>query len=177
LRTTGGTSLEHELLSKAGLEEYLTEMPAEMVDEGEVTRLQRAVQTELDPQRARVVMLDAGRRTGDYLLANRIPRPVQRVLRVLPAALASRILLVAIGRNAWTFAGSGRFDIKPGQPVKLTLKGCPLCAGAVSDIPLCDYYAATFERLFRELVSARAVATETSCSAISGAACVFEVRW
>jgi divinyl protochlorophyllide a 8-vinyl-reductase len=177
LREIGGTDLERDLLNKAGLSAYVAEMPAEMVDEREVTRLQRAVQTALDPQRARILMLDAGRRTGDYLLANRIPRPVQRVLRVLPAALASRILLVAIGRNAWTFAGSGRFDIKPGQPVKLTLTGCPLCSEAVSDVPLCDYYAATFERLFRELVNARAVATETSCHAVSGPACVFEVCW
>jgi divinyl protochlorophyllide a 8-vinyl-reductase len=177
LREIGGPNLERELLSKAGLDAYLSEMPAEMVDEREVTRLQRTDQTELDPQRARLVMLDAGRRTGDYLLANRIPRAVQRVLRILPAALASRVLLVAIGRNSWTFAGSGHFDIRPGQPVKLTLTGCPLCSGAEASIPLCDYYAATFERLFRELVSARAVATETSCHAVSGTACVFEVCW
>ena len=75
LREIGGGDLERELLHKAGLEVYLAGMPAEMVDEREVTRLQRAVQTALDPQHARGVMLDVGRRTGDYLLANRIPRP------------------------------------------------------------------------------------------------------
>ncbi len=177
LREIGGVALEETLLDKAGLHDYLAGMPAEMVDEREVTRLQRAVQQELEPQQARLVMLDAGRRTGDYLLANRIPRPVQHVLRVLPAPLASRILLKAIGRNAWTFAGSGHLGIKPGQPVRLTLTGCPLCHGAESDIPICEYYAATFERLFRELVSSRAQATETSCHAVGAPACVFEVRW
>jgi divinyl protochlorophyllide a 8-vinyl-reductase len=177
LREIGGVALEENLLGKAGLQAYLAGMPAEMVDEREVTRLQRAVQAELDPQQARLVMLDAGRRTGDYLLANRIPHPVQHVLRVLPAALASRVLLVAIGRNAWTFAGSGHLGIKPGQPVRLTLTGCPLCCGAVSDAPICEYYAATFERLFRQLVSSRAVTTETSCQASGAPACVFEVRW
>jgi divinyl protochlorophyllide a 8-vinyl-reductase len=123
------------------------------------------------------VMLDAGRRTGDYLLANRIPGPVQHVLRKLPAVLASRVLLAAIGKNSWTFAGSGHLDIKPGRPVRLTLTDCPLCREATSDIPICEYYTATFERLFRELVSPNAVATETSCHATGAPACVFEIRW
>lgn len=177
LREVGGVALEQTLLIEAGLGSYLGCMPAEMVDEREVTRLQRAVQAGLDPLLARAVMLDAGRRTGDYLLANRIPSLVQRVLRVLPAALASRILLVAIGKNAWTFAGSGHFGIAPGQPVRLTLTYCPLCREATSEVPICEYYAATFERLFRQLVNSQAVTTETSCHATGAAACVFEISW
>ena len=49
-------------------------------------------------------------RTGDYLLAHRIPKPVQALLKRLPAPLAARVLLAAITRHAWTFAGSGRFE-------------------------------------------------------------------
>jgi divinyl protochlorophyllide a 8-vinyl-reductase len=152
-------------------------MPAEMVDEAEVTRLQRTVQAELDSGQARQVMLDAGRRTGDYLLGNRIPRPVQAVLRVLPAALASRILLAAIMRNSWTFCGSGQLRTVAGSPLRLSLSGCPLCRGATAAVPLCEYYAATFEQLFRQLVSRHATVVETECQAAGAQACLFEVRW
>jgi len=44
-------------------------------------------------------------------MPNRIPRAAQLVLRLLPAAPAGRILAGAIVRNAWTFAGSGRFRV------------------------------------------------------------------
>jgi divinyl protochlorophyllide a 8-vinyl-reductase len=177
LREFGGVALEEELLCSAGLAGYLQHMPAEMVDEREVTRLQRAVQAHLDLQGSQIVMRDAGRRTGDYLLAHRIPRAVQGVLKLLPPFLASRILLKAIGRNAWTFSGSGHLGIKPGNPVRLTLTGCPLCHGAKSDTPICDYYAATFEQLFRQLVHARTTVSETSCQAAGASACQFELRW
>jgi divinyl protochlorophyllide a 8-vinyl-reductase len=42
---------------------------------------------------------------------------------------------------------------------------------------LCDYYAATFERLFQALVDRGALVTETECEANGGSACNFEVRW
>ncbi|NVO08189.1 MAG: bacteriochlorophyll 4-vinyl reductase, partial [Rhodoferax sp.] len=83
----------------------------------------------------------------------------------------------AIRRNSWTFSGSGNLSTMAGPPAQLSLTGCPLCRGATSDMPICDYYAATFERLFRELVAPRAVVKEVSCHALGAPACVFEVRW
>jgi divinyl protochlorophyllide a 8-vinyl-reductase len=47
------------------------------------------------------VARDAGHRTADYRLANRIPGPVQWALKPLPPALASRILLSAIAKHAF----------------------------------------------------------------------------
>jgi divinyl protochlorophyllide a 8-vinyl-reductase len=148
-----------------------------MVDEAEVSRLHRVLRSELGERAAFAVARDAGLRTGDYLLGHRIPRPVQRLLKALPPALASRVLLSAIRKHAWTFAGSGTFSAQAGQPVVLTIRNNPMCAGQRSDVPICDFYAATFERLFRVLVDPRTSVKEVTCEARGDDACRFELRW
>jgi divinyl protochlorophyllide a 8-vinyl-reductase len=177
LRAQVGEGRTAEVFRAAGLGGYLLEPPVEMVDEREVTQLYRVLRAELGASPAREISLAAGARTGDYLLAHRIPPLAQRLLRVLPPALASRALLAAIARNAWTFAGSGAFEFRAGNPSRMSLTGCPLCRGANAVAPLCDYYAATFERLFRKLVSSRATVREAECQAAGAGACVFEARW
>jgi divinyl protochlorophyllide a 8-vinyl-reductase len=87
------------------------------------------------------------------------------------------VLLAAIARHAWTFAGSGEFNAHVGRCVELTLHHNPLCRGWHSEGPACDFYAATFERLFRALVHPRAQVVEVSCEACGADACRFEVRW
>lgn len=161
----------------AGLAHHLRAPPEAMVDETEVVRLHRALRGVLGDREARRIARRAGELTGDYLLAHRIPAAARRVLRALPAALAAPLLLAAIRRHAWTFAGSGRFSATAGRPATLVIEGNPLCRGAVSDEPLCDYYAATFERLFRALVHPRARVVETACEACGAGECRFEVRW
>jgi divinyl protochlorophyllide a 8-vinyl-reductase len=168
-------ALTRQVCDRAGLAHYLDELPTAMVDEGEVTALHRALRDVLGIERARAIGRDAGRRTGDYLLANRIPPFAQRILRGLPAPLAGRLLLRAITRNAWTFAGSGRFTTAPGRPNRLSIAGCRLCAGEESAEALCDFYGATFERLFQKLMTARARVSEVECQAQGHPACVFEV--
>jgi divinyl protochlorophyllide a 8-vinyl-reductase len=165
------------LFERAGLGDHLRHPPADMVDEHDVTELYRTLREGLGLAASRALLRDAGLRTGDYLLAHRIPRPVQYLLHVLPAGLASRVLLAAIARNAWTFCGSGRFCAAGGAPARMVVEGCPLCAGAASAEPICDYYAGTFERLFRVLVHPRAHVTECACRARGDAACVFEAAW
>lgn len=161
----------------AGLEHYLAALPTAMVDEREVTRLQTALREQLGIDVARRVSHDAGMRTGDYLLANRIPRPVQQLLKMLPAPLASRVLITAIRRNAWTFVGSGIFDGQPGRPTRLFVTDGPICRGAEASEPICDFYAGSFERLFSKLVHKNARVTEIACQAGGAEYCVFEVRW
>lgn len=165
------------LLAAAGLERYIGHLPEEMVAEDEVTALFAAVRHGLGGEHARRITRAAGHRTGEYLLANRIPAGVQAVLRVLPAAVASRILLNAIGRHAWTFVGSGVLSVVPGRPVRFSVQGCPICRGATGAAPLCDFYGATFERLFRQLVARDASVEETACAAAGAPACAFEIRW
>ncbi len=166
-----------DCFEEAGLSHYLDALPGEMVDEREVIALQRSLRARLGIAEARAIARDAGLRTGDYLLANRIPKPAQVLLRLLPPGPASGILLGAVGKHAWTFSGSGEFSFETGRPVRATIAGCPICRGEESDVPLCDFYTATFERLFKTLVSRRTQVTEVQCQSMGADACVFEMRW
>jgi divinyl protochlorophyllide a 8-vinyl-reductase len=177
LRRATGETRTKQVFAAAGLARYLDHPPATMVDEDEVVRLHRALRNALPETSARAIAKAAGVATGDYLLAHRIPRPVQALLRRLPAGLAARLLLAAIRRHAWTFAGSGAFVALAGRPVRLFITGNPLCRGALSDTPQCDYYASTFERLFRALVHPRARVVETCCEASGADACRFDIHW
>jgi divinyl protochlorophyllide a 8-vinyl-reductase len=177
LRARRGEAATAALFGRAGLLPYLTQPPEAMVNEAEVTRLHQVLRDSMGTAEARAVARDAGTRTGDYLLAHRIPRAAQALLKRLPARLAARALLQAIRGHAWTFAGSGRFDARAGHPVVLSITHNPMCRGALLAEPGCDFYAATFERLFRVLVHPDARVVETHCEACGDAMCRFEVRW
>jgi divinyl protochlorophyllide a 8-vinyl-reductase len=115
--------------------------------------------------------------TADYLLARRIPRAFQALLRMLPGGVAGRALLAAIARHAWTFTGSGRFRITGGPGLGFEIAGSPLARAACESASACEYYAATFERLFRVLVSPGARVVETACEAMGAPACRFSIGW
>ena len=178
LRALAGEAAAERVFERAGQLRHLRVPPTAMVDEREVAALYAALRAEPDGALVHGAAREAGTRTALYLLAHRIPRPVQVLLRRLPPALASRLLLLGIGGHAWTFAGSARFGCVPiRRGVRLTLTGNPLCRGVVADEPVCGFYAATFERLYQELVSRRAKVREVACEAAGSAACVFEARW
>jgi divinyl protochlorophyllide a 8-vinyl-reductase len=169
------------LFERAGLAGYLSAPPERMVDETEVTRLHQELRRTLGGEMAAQVAQGAGRRTADYLLGHRIPKPVQALLKRLPAPLAAQLLLSAIRRHAWTFAGSGEFSAHAGWSGRagavLTLRHNPMCRGLSSDTPACDFYAATFEHLFRVLVHPSAKVSEVACEACGDAECRFELHW
>ncbi len=165
------------IFAAAGIERHLDVQPEAMVRESEVLALHRAMRAKLGPERSSTVSWIAGQRTAEYLLANRIPRNVQGLLKALPAPVASRILVSAIKRNSWTFSGSGRLTASGGHPTTFEIADCPICRGDRAPLPLCGFYAATFERLFAELVHADARAVETACSALGAPACRFVVSW
>jgi len=177
LREHLGDAATASLFARAGLAQLLAQPPEHMVDEAQVTRLHAELRHTLGLETAREIARDAGRRTGDYLLAHHIPHAAQAVLKRLPAPLAARTLLSAIRGHAWTFAGSGVFSAAAGHPVVLTVRHNPLCRGATLGQPSCDFYTATFERLFRELVHAQACVVETHCEACGHDLCRFELRW
>jgi divinyl protochlorophyllide a 8-vinyl-reductase len=94
----------------------------------------------------------------------------------LPARLALRILLKAVERHAWTFAGRGLFAWKATpEGFELTLLNNPVSRTIRADHPVCDYDAATFETLFRGLAGSSTRVEETACTAEGDAACVFRV--
>lgn len=165
------------LFNAAGFGAHAVSPPIDMVPEAEVTALHHELRNALGLRRATSVSWIAGIRTADYLLANRIPRPVQRLLKLMPRKMAAFILLKAISEHAWTFAGTARFTWRLGRTVMLRFENCPLCRQDHVADPCCHYYAATFERLFRVLISPDTAVTETRCIATGGPACEFEVRF
>jgi divinyl protochlorophyllide a 8-vinyl-reductase len=190
-----GPPVADAVFGSAGLLDYRQAPPSAMVDEAVVTALHAALRRTLPPQEASAVARRAGMLTGDYLLANRIPGPVRALLRMLPASWSARLLVRAMASHAWTFAGSGAFaavavsgraaatsNSPPGTTpghlrMRFTVSNCPLCRGSSAPAPVCDYFAATFERLFTALVSTSATVRETACQAAGASACRFEVSW
>jgi divinyl protochlorophyllide a 8-vinyl-reductase len=172
-----GDSGTRALFDAAGLGAYLRSPPEGMVDETEVARLHQELRHRLGAALAGEVARSAGMRTADYLLARRIPQPVQWLLKRLPPSWAARVLLHAISRHAWTFAGSGVFRARAGRPCVVTITDNPLCRGVRSPLPACDFYAATFERLFQVLVHPGVQVVETACEARGDPVCRFELRW
>lgn len=155
----------------------LSEMPSEMVDEAEVNRLVQMLRADLDPAIFEAVLRDAGKRTADYLIAHRIPRFVQHLMRVLPAPLALRVLLAGIMRHTWTFAGTADVCLErsAGEPLRLVLTHCPMCREMHASEPACHFYAGTLERLLRQLVTPHARVVEVACEAVGASACEFSL--
>jgi divinyl protochlorophyllide a 8-vinyl-reductase len=154
----------------------MTALPGAMVDEREAQAFVRTVMTQLGERPGADVLREAGLRTADYLMANRIPRPAQWVMKALPARAGLSLLLKAMRANAWTFAGSGAFSVRThAQGADLTFHACAMCRDMRADGPVCDFYAGTFEHLIRTLVAPRAQVTEVECQAQGGHCCRFEV--
>ena len=176
LRATLGEQRAAGLYRDAGCTAWFATPPDAMVDERRTADLHQALRRELPADAARI-LAEAGRRTGDYILAHRIPQPAQWLLRRLPAALAGPLLLDAISRHAWTFAGTGRFSARRGRPCLVEIAGNPLVAGERAEAPVCVWHAAVFRRLFQELVHSGTSVREIACGAVGGDACRFAIDW
>ena len=139
-----------------------------LIPQAPVAALFAAVRGRLGPG-ADAVLAAAGRATADYVMANRIPRPVRALLRVLPGPIAARLLTRAIAGNAWTFAGSGAFAVQDGGA---TLEiGCNPLAVA----PRCAWHEAVFTKLYQTLAGRSYTVTETACCGAGAPACRFRL--
>ena len=161
----------------------------DMIDERAVARLHAALRSRHGLEIATRVARRARDLTADYLLSRHIPVVARWTLPLLPSGAAARVLVRAMLAHAWTFAGSGRVAVhwatavrrQPGEAaairLELVIEDCPLCRGADVDGMACEYYAATFQRLFRRLVAPTAEVREVSCIAAGGDGCRFAVSW
>ncbi len=166
-----GEALRNALLYRAEIEAPPAD--AGMLPEDQVARLHDAVRLYL-PDRAARIQRAAGLATGEYILAHRIPRLVQRLIRALPSPLGARLLAAAIAKHAWTFAGSGRFRVVSHAPLVFEIAQNPL-AQMEAQAPICHWHAAVFERLFSEMVWSSTRVHEVSCSATGALACRFQI--
>ncbi len=172
-----GVDVARAVFDTAGLSGWLDHPPGAMVPEADVAALHRALIVHLSEHEARGIAASAGRRTADYLLANRIPGLVQMILVLLPGAVAAWLLLRAIGRHAWPFVGSGSFTVEPGRPVLVTITGGPLRLAGPAAAGVAAYYAATFEALFRALVHPKTSVAALPRATEATAACAFSLGW
>ncbi|RBP11318.1 divinyl protochlorophyllide a 8-vinyl-reductase [Roseiarcus fermentans] len=161
------------ILAAAGVPEWEARPPDRMVDERPVAALHRATRAGLDAEPGKAILTEAGSRTGDYILANRIPAAARAVLKPLPSWLSSRLLARAIATHAWTFVGSGRFRCDRGDGLAFEIAMNPFCAGESSADPVCVWHAAVFRRLFDALVSRNTRVVETHCCARGDPCCRF----
>jgi len=165
-----GPLARQRLLTSAGLREL---PPDEgLMPEGPAAALHQELRRQY-PAEAAELAREAGERTGDYILAHRIPPIARRVIRKMPAWLAAPILASSIEKHAWTFAGSGRFRVVSRQPLVFELVDNPVVRGEHADRPLCDWHAAVFQRLFNVLVDKHMKCVETQCCATGAESCRF----
>lgn len=166
---------EWDLLSAVLAEAGVPRPPrdAGMLPEADCAAVHQALRR-LTPE-AEVLLAEAGLATGDYILANRIPKAAQAVLRLLPGSLAAPVLTRAIAHHAWTFAGTGEFRVEPGRPLVLSVAHNPLVAGWRGDGPQCVWHVSVFQRLYGRLVWPSVRVREVACCACGDPACRFEV--
>jgi len=169
-----GRRTADEIFEQAGLAGYVTSPPTEPVEVQEFRALITTTHRVLGRSRALAVLADAGRRVGQYVLANRIPAPVRWLLPRLPAAWALRVLFAAMRQNAWTFAGRApvRFNAQAGGTIEIISAPTAMIVG---DDTACGFYSAAFTVLLQALVRPSSVVHEVTCAAMGASHCRFAV--
>ncbi|MCR9128459.1 MAG: bacteriochlorophyll 4-vinyl reductase [Alphaproteobacteria bacterium] len=167
----GGRDLAERVFAQAGLSHLLTERPGEMIDEEIPKALFAALFESLPRDEALRIAHRAGELTGAYILHNRIPGAVRTLLKVLPARFAAPLLLSAIQKHAWTFAGSGMCTVRSGAPSRIEIENNPLA------MPDCAWHVGVFEVLFGSLVSPKVRVGHDHGPKLAGAPCCFEIAY
>ena len=144
--------------------------PTEMVPEADFNALVLLLTAHLGVEQATHVLRVSGQYTARYLLQHRIPRPFQRLLKVLPRRLALALLLFAISKNAWTFVGSGTFTYRVGKETRLTVASGIHSKGAV-----CGFYGGTFATLIQQIIDVEAQVQATRCQVGEDSRCEYVV--
>ena len=171
LERQGQGEILSTVLAEAGVERPARD--AGMLPETDCAAVHQALRR-LTPD-AEGLLEEAGLATGEYILANRIPKAAQAALRVLPGALAAPVLTKAIARHSWTFAGTGEFRVETSRPLVLSVTRNPLVAGWRAKRPQCIWHVSVFRRLYGRLVWPEARVRETACCACGDPACRFEI--
>ena len=145
----------------------------EPVRETKVASLHQALRAEY-PELAHRVLSRAGRMTADSVMDRRMSRRAQNLLISAPWPLAAWLLGKSTEQNAWTFSGSGKFEIL--NRVSFRLTNNPVIKGETAEDMICTYHAAMFTRFFSSLVHDQLTCTEVSCAARGDKACEFVIH-
>ena len=176
LRESLGAERTARMLVAHGQRRWVAQLPTEPVPEPAFVALVRAVVDELGPEGAEAILRRSGRRTADYVLENRLPRPVQALLRAVRGRLGARLLLWAISKNAATFGESGTFSYRMAPEMRVTVANPVLFAEARTQAAMCAYQRAALERLFRALIDERARLVSRRCQALGAQFCEYTIE-
>lgn len=150
-------------------------LPDGMIPEAWFIRLVHEVRARLPRERAEAVFNRSGRTTAEYVAKHRIPKAARLLFRVLPSRVGLPLLLAAIQRHAWTFAGAGEMQVVGPYPFSIELRGCPTCRTHTHATLSGGYYAAAFEGLLA-LVNPAIRVREQDCVARGALSCRFTIQ-
>jgi len=169
VETMKGTDACETLLKEA----QLFRIPGvdEPVREDKAARLHQAVRR-LWPDQAAAICRRAGEAAADFVMDHRMPKRAQALLQRMPRRTGAWLLAKSAEQRAWTFGGSGRFEIESAE--RFLLHDNPVLAGEKADHPVCDYHAGFFERMFTRLIHPDLKCREVACAAMRPGPCVFE---
>ena len=148
LDATYGKAKAEIMLRKIGQGYLVGNLPKEMVEEAKFHTLVGALQKEIGETATSRILQESGERTARYLLKVRIPGIFQKFIKVLPPRPAFKLFLFAISKNAWTFAGSGKFSYTMSRPPEITVIVTYPTHPVVG-----NFYLGTFTALLQELVN------------------------
>lgn len=157
-----------DVFYRSGLSAMLVNPPTGLIEERAVADLYQALFQRLPPAAASRIASKAGTYAGRNIVANHVPKVAQFFLKHLPARYAGPLLLRAIHRVAWTFAGSGLTTIETRPGLALEIKDNLIA------MPGCVWQVQMFETLFRHLVSPKVQVKHTACCLDGASSCRFE---
>ncbi|MGB9751428.1 bacteriochlorophyll 4-vinyl reductase [Roseiflexus castenholzii] len=176
LRDRLGDEAARATLVRGGAGDLPDHLPHELIDEREFHALVELLLEQIGEEQTNQVMARSGQLTSEYVFANRIPAFARLLLRLLPPSWGLRLLLPAMQRHTWTFAGSGVFayDLTPTPSISIT-------NGALFDTPamaaaMCAYYRGAFEQMFQKLICSRATLHDLECQARGDRCCRYAIR-
>ncbi len=146
--------------------------PTQMIDEDLAIRLFHRLYCEVGAVKAGHIAVDAGRRTGRYILAHRMPGFAKTALRFMPRNCAAHQLARAIVRIAWTFCGSSRVCLRQHHSwpwVEIVIPENRMA------LPGCPWHKAVFETLFQTLINSDMVVEHRQCRSHECLGCVFRI--
>jgi len=118
----------------------------EPVREAKVAALHQTLRARY-PGVAQDVLTRAGRITADCVMDRRMSLRAQTLLMSSPWPVAAWLLGRSTVQNAWTFSGSGTFEVV--NRLTFRVKNNPLIKGESAEHTLCDYHASLFARFFQ----------------------------
>jgi divinyl protochlorophyllide a 8-vinyl-reductase len=145
-----GVPYTHNLLCAGGYPDLMDNLPTTMIPEEEFLALITMLVEQIGSEQTAHILRRAGELTAGYLLANRIPKPFQTLLTYVSPTIGLNLLLVAIKKSAWTFAGSGKFSFVGSTPATIIIANQH--ATAIIPHEICSFYNGTFETIFQTLI-------------------------